>query len=252
MFFNLPIGGLAEKSYYPTDVRLADKSGTAWMLKMRDNHRMSGVKKQEHQLFPLFLKLVDRPCLVVGAGAIAESKIRSLLNAGAKLSVVALEATPKVQAWARSRDVRWHRRNFQRSDLRGMFLVVAATGSTKLHQEIFREARRFGVLCNVVDVPSLCDFYYPAVVQRGALQIAISTSGQSPALAQRLRKELGRQFGPDYEGWLNDVGKTRQEVRARNLRPEERNRLLHEQASAAALTAFRKRGKKPLKPRQMY
>ena len=79
-----------------------------------------------------------------------------------------------------------------------MFLVVAATSSTAVHQRIFREAHLRGVLCNIVDVPKLCDFYYPAVVQRGDLQIAVSTAGQSPALAQRLRQELELQFGTEY------------------------------------------------------
>ncbi len=144
------------------------------------------------KLFPMFLKLSDRRCLVVGAGTIAESKIASLLEAGGRVRVVAPEATPQVCSWAQSNTIEWRQRPFQPVDLDGMFLVVAATSSTQLHKRIFEEATQRGVLCNIVDVPPLCDFYYPAVVQRGALQIAISTAGQSPALAQRLR---GRQRG---------------------------------------------------------
>ena len=98
-----------------------------------------------------------------------------------------------------------------------MFLVIAATSSQKLHEQIFEEARRHGVLCNVVDAPDLCDFYYPAIVQRGALQIAVSTSGQSPALAQRLRKELEDQFGPEYEVWLGHLGEERDKLFAAKL-----------------------------------
>ena len=124
-----------------------------------------------------------------------------------------------------------------------MFLVVAATSSREVHVEIFNEARRRGVLCNIVDVPALCDFYYPAVVQRGALQIAISTSGRSPALAQRLRKELEEQFGPEYEEWMEQLGDARDEQDAENTDPKERKRLRREQASAKAFEAFRRERK---------
>jgi precorrin-2 dehydrogenase/sirohydrochlorin ferrochelatase len=96
------------------------------------------------------------------------------------------------------------------------------------------------VLCNIVDVPALCDFYYPSVVQRGALQIAISTAGLSPALAQRLRKQLEDQFGPEYEEWLAQLGDAREKLRSAKMDPEERKRLLHQDASEEAFEAFRR------------
>lgn len=195
------------------------------------------------KLFPMFLKIAGRPCLVVGAGAVAESKIASLVEAGAKVRVIAPEATEQVRSWAKTKSIEWQRRGFQPGDLAGMFLVVAATSSSELHEEIFKEARRRAVLCNIVDVPALCDFYYPAVVQRGALQIAISTSGRSPALAQRLRKELEEQFGPEYEEWMDQLGKARDDRHAEDSDPEERKRLRHEQASAEAFEAFRRKRK---------
>ncbi len=190
------------------------------------------------KLFPMFLKLSARPCLVVGAGTIAESKIGSLLEAGGRLRVVAPEATPQVRSWAHSNSIEWHQRPFQPEDLEGMFLVVAATSSTDLHERIFAQATQRGVLCNIVDVSPLCDFYYPSVVQRGALQIAISTAGQSPALAQRLRKQLEVQFGPEYEEWLAQLGEARDKLFSKKLDPEERKRLLHEDASDEAFQAF--------------
>lgn len=196
------------------------------------------------KVFPLFLKLENRPCLVVGAGAVAESKIGGLVAAAATVRVVAPDATPQVQAWAQQKKLDWHQRGFQATDLHGMFLVVAATSSTPLHEQIFAEARRLGVLCNVVDEPHLCDFYYPAVVRRGPLQIAISTAGESPALAQRLRKELELQFGPEYEEWIESIGTTRAEIAATNLTSEQRKQLLHEIASARSFAEFRKRIKK--------
>src|SRR5882672_12647349 len=190
------------------------------------------------KLFPMFLKLSNRPCLVVGAGAIAESKIASLLDAAGHVRVVAPEATPQVRTWAHSKTLEWHQRPFEPADLDGMFLVIAATSSTELHERIFEEASRRSVLCNIVDVPALCDFYYPSVVQRGALQIAISTAGQSPALAQRLRKQPEAQFGPEYEEWLAQLGEARDKLFSAKLDPEERKRLLHEDASEEAFEAF--------------
>jgi precorrin-2 dehydrogenase/sirohydrochlorin ferrochelatase len=190
------------------------------------------------KLFSMFLKLSARPCLVVGAGTIAESKIASLLEASARVRVVAPEATSQVRSWAQSNTIEWRQRPFQPTDLDGMFLVVAATSSTELHERIFAEATQRGVLCNIVDVPALCDFYYPSVVQRGALQIAISTSGQSPALAQRLRKQLENQFGPEYEEWLAQLGEARDKLHATDMDPDERKRLLHENATEEAFEAF--------------
>ena len=192
----------------------------------------------------MFLKLSARPCLVVGAGTVAESKIASLLEAGGRVRVVAPEATPQVRSWAQSKDIEWHQRPFQPSDLEGMLLVIAATSSTELHERIFDQATKRGVLCNIVDVPALCDFYYPSVVQRGALQIAISTAGQSPALAQRLRKELEVQFGPEYEDWVAQLGEVRDKLFSTKLDPKQRKRRLHEVASEEAFKAFLKSRRK--------
>lgn len=191
-------------------------------------------------LFPLFLKLAGRRCIVVGAGLIGEGKILGLLVTGAKILVVAPQATPAVRRWAKAGRIRWLRREFRDSDLNGCFCVVAATSSNLLHERIFRLAQRRGVLCNVVDVPELCDFYYPAVVRRGALQIAISTSGESPALAQRLRKDLEKQFGPEYAVWVKQLGGSRRKVNAGSDDAEERKTKLHAMASEGSLRMFQK------------
>ena len=190
------------------------------------------------KLFPMFLKLSTRPCLVIGAGTSAETKIAGLLGTGGKIRVVAPEATAQVRSWAQSEAIEWHQRPFQPSDLEGIFLVVAATSSTELHERIFALATQLGVLCNIMDVPPLCDFYYPSVVQRGALQIAVSTAGLSPALAQRLRKQLETEFGPEYEEWLAQLGDAREKLHSTDMDPDRRKRLLHEIASEEAFQAF--------------
>jgi len=189
-------------------------------------------------LFPIFLHLGNRPCLVVGGGRISEGKIGGLLRAGARVRVVAPEATAKIRAWHREKKIIWQRRPYRTNDLSKYFLVIAATNSPELHRRIFRKARQLGVLCNVVDVPALSDFFYPAVVRRGPLQIAISTSGKSPALAKRLRQQLEKEFGPEYEAWLNQIAGERKRVRALSLPPVERLRRLDDQVTAAAFNSF--------------
>jgi len=177
-------------------------------------------------LFPMFLKLAGRPCLVVGAGRVGQSKIRSLLAAGAAVRAVGPRATPQVKRWARERKISWAARDFDSSDMNGVVLVVASA-SPEINDRVSWEDRQQGVLCNVVDDPARCDFYYPAVVRRGGLQIAISTGGKSSALAQRLRKQLEKQFGPEYEGWVEHLGETRQKRLKQDMDPERRRRLLH-------------------------
>jgi precorrin-2 dehydrogenase/sirohydrochlorin ferrochelatase len=192
-------------------------------------------------LFPLFLKLTGRHCTVVGAGLIAEGKIRGLLSTGADILVVAPQATVALQRWATAGRIRWLRREFRDSDLNGCFCIIAATSSNTLHKRIFRVARQRNVLCNIVDVPELCDFYYPAVVRRGALQIAVSTSGESPALAQRLRKDLEIQFGTEYAAWVKQLGALRRRLNAGSDVGEERKSKLHIMASERSFRLFQKR-----------
>lgn len=188
-------------------------------------------------LFPMFLKLEGRRCLVVGAGSVAEGKIASLLETGARVKVVATHALPNIVQWAEVASLDLQLRAFAADDLDGIFLAVMATSSVDLNLEMYREAQRRGVLCNVVDVPELCDFYYPAVVRRGDLQIAISTSGQSPALAKRLREQLEQQFGPAYAEWVAELGETRQLVMASDLSAVRKRELLLSLASRAAVEA---------------
>lgn len=188
-------------------------------------------------LFPMFLKLTDRQCLVVGAGKVGEPKIGGLLETGARIHVVAREATDVVREWARAERIDLELRAFAPHDLDGAFLAVVATSSRTLNEFVYREAQRRGVLCNVVDVPEYCDFFYPAVVKRGDLQIAISTAGQSPSLAQRLRQQLEQQFGPGYAAWVAELGETRRLILASDLDPERKRELLHSLASREAFEA---------------
>ena len=181
-------------------------------------------------LFPMFLKLTGRPCLVVGAGAIAESKIESLLQAEARVRVIAPEALPRVQAWAEAGEIEWIEREYRDGDVAGAFLAVTGTATAEVNRAVFAEATALGVLCNAVDDPPFCDFYFPSIVRRGELQIAISTAGESPALAQRLRKEINAALPLDLSEWLMELGRLRREVVAVEPIGEPRKALLHELA----------------------
>ena len=188
-------------------------------------------------LFPMFMKLEGRQCLVVGAGKVGEPKIGGLLETGARISVVALDASPAVREWARLGKLDLDLRAFTATDLDGAFLAVVATSSRTLNERVYHEAQKRGVVCNVVDVPDLCDFFYPAVVRRGDLQIAISTAGHSPSLAQKIRQQLEKQFGPGYAAWVAELGETRKLILASDLDKERKLDLLHSLASREAAEA---------------
>ena len=188
-------------------------------------------------LFPMFLKLQGKRCLVVGAGNVGAPKIEGLLETGARIRVVALQASPAVREWARAGKIELELRAYTTEDLRDVFLAVVATSSRTLNERIYGEAQVRGVLCNVVDVPDLCDFYYPSVVRRGDLQIAVSTAGQSPSLAQKIRQQLEKQFGPGYASWVAELGATRKLILGSPLDKQQKLDLLHSLASREAVEA---------------
>lgn len=182
-------------------------------------------------LFPIFLKLTGRPCLVVGGGALAESKIESLLAAQAHVTVIATRANDRVRDLAEGGEIALHVRPFAAGDLARAgvpyFLAVAATDDAAVNRAVFAEAEVAGILMNAVDDPPFCDFYFPSVVRRGDLQIAISTAGHSPALAQRLRKEINALLPLDAGDWLSELGNLRREVLQLEPLNEARKALLH-------------------------
>jgi precorrin-2 dehydrogenase/sirohydrochlorin ferrochelatase len=185
----------------------------------------------------MFMKLEGRQVLVVGAGKVGEPKIAGLLETGARIRVVALQASAAVREWGREGKIDLELRAFSSDDLAGAFLAIVATNSRTLYERVYQEAQRRGVLCNVVDVSDLCDFFYPAVVRRGDLQIAVSTAGQSPSLAQKIRQQLEKQFGAGYATWVAELGETRRLILASDLDKDRKLELLHSLASREAVEA---------------
>ncbi len=192
--------------------------------------------------FPMFVKLAGRRCVVVGAGAVAENKIAALQASGAKVAVIAPHASHRVRAWQVEKRITWQEREYAGGDLEGAFVVIAATSRPDLNRAVYRDARARGVLCNAVDDPEYCDFYFPALLRRGDLQIAISTNGRSPALAQRLRRELERWFGPGYEAWVAHLGRHRQHLFDNaTIDPQRRRGILRRLASESGFKRFFRR-----------
>ncbi|HET7103041.1 MAG TPA: siroheme synthase CysG [Terracidiphilus sp.] len=181
-------------------------------------------------LLPIFLNLDGRPALLVGAGAVAFDKIGSLLKTGVRLRVVAPRARPSILQLAAGGRLEFIQRAFQASDLDGNFLVIAATDDPAVNAAVYRCAVERNIPCNSVDDVPNCDFFFGSVVSRGSLQIAISTAGESPAVAQRLRREIDEQLPQDLGPWLEHLGSLRREVLAIHPSGEERKALLHQLA----------------------
>ena len=194
---------------------------------------------RERNFFPMMVRLQGRKCLVVGAGKIGADKVAGLLAHGARIVVISPRAVPEIRDLARKGKVQWRRRVFTPEDVQDAFLVVSATNSVAVNEAVFRACRAYSVLCNAVDDPARCDFFYPAIVHRGPLQIAISTNGRSPALAARLRQELEKQFGPEWGDWVEHVGEARRQVFKRKISSVQRRKKLLQMASPKAFLSFK-------------
>ena len=167
------------------------------------------------ELFPIFLKLSGRHVLVVGGGKMAALRAEQLIRAGAIVAVIAPKAGAEIERLAKTESIDLVRRGFERSHLtRRYFVVIAATNDSKVQREVSEEAERLGILCNVVDKPESCNFYMPAIVERGELKIAISTSGQSPALAGKMREYLEQAIPENAADLTQAVGLLRSRLKS--------------------------------------
>ena len=166
-------------------------------------------------LFPIFLKLSGRRTLVVGGGKMAALRVKQLIEAGASVSVITPKADEEIERLGKAKLIVLVRRRFERRDLtRRYFVVIAATDDSEVQQAVAEEAERRGILCNVVDKPGSCNFYMPAIVERGELKIAISTSGRSPALAGKMREYLEQAIPENAADLTQIVGLLRSRLKS--------------------------------------
>lgn len=166
-----------------------------------------------NRLYPIFLKLNGRQCLVVGGGDVAKRKILSLMESGALVRSISLKFdTTLVELSKENERLTLVEKQFEESDLKGASLVIAATNNESVNKDIFNKASLLGLLINVVDRPELCNFYVPSSFTRGDLKIAVSTDGKCPALAKKIREDLERQYGGSYALLLECLAKVREEL----------------------------------------
>ena len=199
--------------------------------------------------FPAFLDIREKRCVVVGGGNVASQKVRALLKSKACVEVVSPRLTPALQKLVQKGTIGWISRDFTESDLRGAFLAIAATDDAAVNKQVWDAAERGRVLLNAVDDPPHCHFVFPSIFRRGKLQVAISTGGASPVLAKRIRKELGKSFGPEYATALDWMGGARRVVSQRVEGQRRRKALFSALADTNIPAGIKRYGKARAKKR---
>ncbi len=174
--------------------------------------------KKKLSYYPAFLNLSGKKCAVFGGGRVALRKVKMFLDFDAEVEVISPELCPELVQLVSSRMINAVTRGYQPSDLRDVFIAIAATDDRNANVEIARESRGEGVLVNVVDIPELCDFIVPSYLRRGDLTIAISTTGKSPALARKIRSRLEIEFDEEYSTLAQLIGDVRAEIKRQGIK----------------------------------
>ncbi len=178
------------------------------------------------KFYPIFLDINGRNCLVIGGGPVGARKAATLEKCGAKVSVISEEFSSAFEKMELT-SVTLHKKRYEKQDLKGMFLVLAATNSPALNRRIKKDASQFNILCNVADAMDHSDFILPSIVNRGDLVFAVSTSGTSPAMAKKIRKDLEQQFGKEYSKMLQLMGAIRKELLSLGHAPDDHKHIFH-------------------------
>jgi len=192
--------------------------------------------------YPIFLELSGRRVVVVGGGAVAVRKAQALLAAGARLVVVTERIDNMLTVLCRDKNAELLKSKYSKDYLAGAVLAIAATNNHKLNRRIYKDCQELEVLCNVVDEPELCDFFVPAVVRRGDLQIAIGTEGHCPAYAGHIRKKLEKIFTEEHGQFLAELETIRKRIIENVAEPTERKALLGELADDKSFEYFVENG----------
>jgi precorrin-2 dehydrogenase/sirohydrochlorin ferrochelatase len=182
---------------------------------------MKEIDTRPARYYPLFLAIEGRTCLVVGAGAVGERKLRTLLEHGARIRLVARELSAWVEQKRSEKLVSWVGTQYEKSHLQGVSLAFAATDDMDLNRTVAADARELGVWCNMATEPDSGSFIVPSIVEQGALSIAISTSGLSPAVAKVLRRKLEKEIGPEWDFFIRLLGRLRECFRAGGISEEQ-------------------------------
>lgn len=193
----------------------------------------------EKSYYPVFVELRGKKCVVVGGGGVAERKVRTLLDHGARVVVISPKLTKGLSSLKKRGLIEHRGRTFRRGDTKGSVLVFAATNSRKVNETVAEDVGRRLGLVNVVDTPELCSFIVPSIVKRGALSIAISTSGKSPALSKAIRKHLEAEFSEESGDLVSSLGRLREDLRKKILGAPGKRKKKLTAAAKRALTQCR-------------
>ncbi|MDD2619506.1 MAG: bifunctional precorrin-2 dehydrogenase/sirohydrochlorin ferrochelatase [Syntrophomonadaceae bacterium] len=169
-------------------------------------------------LFPIYLDLSGKKCLVIGGGPVAERKVENLLDYGVNIKLVSPQVEKKIEQWAEDGIITWLPREFEETDLKEVFIVFVATNDGSVNQTAVELCRQKGILANAVDDPPNCDFFIPSIIRRDSLVVAISTEGKSPLFARRLREELEQVITPEYGEFVTILGEMR--IRIKEIVPD--------------------------------
>ncbi len=192
--------------------------------------------------YPIFLELGGRRAVVIGGGTVAMRKAKVLLDAGARLVVVAEEASDALMALCTQHGAELIRSRYAKQYIAEAVLVVAATNDAKVNEQVYKDCQALEILCNVVDDPEHCDFFVPAVIKRGDLQIAIGTEGYCPAYAGHLRQKLETMFTEEHGRFLAELERIRREIIDGVPGPIDRKSLLGELVDDESFEYFRTKG----------
>jgi len=175
--------------------------------------------------YPILLNLSGRKCIVIGGGTIAERKVSSLLDSGGSVSVIAPFITDHLRGLSQENKITFINREYEKGDLKGAFLVIAATDSSQVNKSVYEETRELGIMADIVDEPQLCDFIVPSCIRRGPLIITVSTSGKSPCLSKKIRKDLESIYSEAYGTFTSMLGNMRERVQKEIPVPEKRKKF---------------------------
>jgi precorrin-2 dehydrogenase/sirohydrochlorin ferrochelatase len=203
-------------------------------------YRISRKTADIMRYYPIGLDISGRRCLVIGGGEVGERKVERLLECGARVTVVGRDLTPALAGLRKKGAIDHIPDDYERKHLREAFLVIGATDDHNVNGRIFRDARKQGVLANIVDDPERCDFVLPALCRQGELVITVATEGKSPALAKKLRQDLEERYGPEYEALLKIMGEIRGKVIDRGEGSDENRKIFEAVVDSDILDHIRK------------
>jgi len=160
--------------------------------------------KKNFPYYPIYIDIEDRSVLIVGGGTVCARKAETMMRYGARVTIVSPEITDEIAAWEQAGVLAVQRKMYAESDLEGASMVIASTDDQCVNARVARDCRRRRIPVNVVDVTHLCEFIVPAIIEKGSIQIAVSTGGKSPAIARTIREDLQKAIGPEYTE-VNDL-----------------------------------------------